>query len=145
MSEAKFQPTGESVAAFIGSIGHAKKEADAWVLVDLFKEVTGHEPKMWYPSIIGFGDYHWVYESGREGDSALLAFSPRKAKISLYLEPAFPEREELLTRLGKHTTGKSCVYVNKLADVDMDVLKEMLEASLRYTLEQHPEVEGKGS
>ncbi|MGO4936139.1 DUF1801 domain-containing protein [Fundicoccus sp. Sow4_H7] len=139
MSEGKFQPTGEDVIEFIESIGHAKKEQDAYTLVEMFQEVTGHEPKMWYPSIIGFGDYHYVYESGREGDSALLAFSPRKAKISLYLEPEFPEREEMLTRLGKHTSGKSCVYVNKLADVNLDVLKEMLAASLRYTLTKYPE------
>lgn len=105
----------------------------------MFKEVTGFEPKMWYPGIIGFGQYHYIYDSGREGDASYLAFSPRKAKFSLYLSPEFEDKDTLLTQLGKHTTGKSCIYVNKLADINLNVLKEMLEKSLAHTMKKYPQ------
>ncbi|WP_338489462.1 DUF1801 domain-containing protein [Ruoffia tabacinasalis] len=138
MSAAKFKPTGEDVVEFIESIDSKQKQIDSFVLLDLFKEVTGFEPQMWYPNIIGFGTYHYVYDSGREGDTSYLAFSPRKAKFSLYLATEFKDKEKLLAQLGKHTTGKMCIYVNKLADIDLDVLKTMLENSMEHTLSKYP-------
>ncbi len=138
MSAAKFKPTGEDVVEFIESIDSKQKQIDSFVLLDLFKEVTGFEPQMWYPNIIGFGTYHYVYDSGREGDTSYLAFSPRKAKFSLYLATEFKDKEKLLAQLGKHTTGKMCIYVNKLVDIDLDVLKTMLENSMEHTLSKYP-------
>lgn len=139
MYELKTKETDDSVIEFIENVEHPKKREDAYKLLDLFSEVTGYEAKMWGPSIIGFGSYHYVYESGHEGDAALVGFSPRKAKISLYLTVAPTKREELLKRLGKHTTGKMCVYVNKLADIDEDVLKEFIAETVKYMNELYPD------
>lgn len=136
--EAKMKETDQSVIEFIEQVDNVKKREDAYRLLELFTEVTGYEPKMWGPSIIGFGSYHYKYATGHEGDAPLAGFSPRKAKISIYLDRDEPMREQQLQRLGKHTTGASCVYVNKLADIDLDVLKEMIVASLRYTIEKYP-------
>ncbi|MBZ6526715.1 DUF1801 domain-containing protein [Aerococcaceae bacterium DSM 111021] len=138
MSEAKYKPTGEDVHEFIESIDSKQKQIDSYVLLDLFKEVTGEDPQMWYPNIIGFGNYHYVYDSGREGDASYLAFSPRKAKFSLYLSTEFENKDDLLSQLGKHTTGKMCIYVNKLADIDLNILKTMLENSFAHTLNKYP-------
>ena len=132
MAEAKTTQTDASVDAFIDSVEPEAKREDARVLDALFRKVTGEEPRMWGPSIIGYGDYHTTYESGREVHWMRSGFSPRKAKHSLYLmggycdEIASKEREEALSRLGKYKTGKSCLYINKLADVDLDVLEEMI-------------------
>jgi hypothetical protein len=136
--EQKMKETDRSVIEFIEAIDSVKKREDAYRLLELFEEVTGFEPKMWGPSIIGFGAYHYKYDSGHEGDAPLAGFSPRKAKISIYLEPAEENRQEMLRELGKHTSGASCVYVNKLADIDLDVLKRMIVASLRYTQAKYP-------
>lgn len=130
---AKFAPTGQTVAEVIESLPSDNKKADAYELLALYKRVSGEDAVVWYPNIIGFGQYHYVYDSGHEGDATLLAFSPRKAKISLYLDQDFPEREKLLDKLGKIKKAKGCVYVNKLADIDMSVLEELLEKSLAYT------------
>lgn len=130
---AKFAPTGQTVAEVIERLPSDNKKADAYELLALYKRVSGEDAVVWYPNIIGFGQYHYVYDSGHEGDATLLAFSPRKAKISLYLDQDFPEREELLDKLGKIKKAKGCVYVNKLADIDMSVLEELLEKSLAYT------------
>lgn len=138
MSEAKYKPTGEDVHEFIESIDSKQKQIDSYVLLDLFKEVTGEDPQMWYPNIIGFGNYHYVYDSGRESDASYLAFSPRKAKFSLYLSTEFENKDDLLSQLGKHTTGKMCIYVNKLADIDLNILKTMLENSFAHTLNKYP-------
>ena len=129
----KFAPTGQAVAEVIESLPSDNKKADAYELLALYERVSGEDAVVWYPNIIGFGQYHYVYDSGHEGDATLLAFSPRKAKISLYLDQDFPEREELLDKLGKIKKAKGCVYVNKLADIDMRVLEELLEKSLAYT------------
>lgn len=94
---------------------------------------------MWGPSIIGFGSYHYKYKSGHEGDAPLVGFSPRKAKMSLYFDPGDTKRDELLSKLGKHTSGKSCVYVNKLSDINIDVMKEMITESIKFTRETYPE------
>lgn len=129
MTEAKMKETGASVIDFIEAIDHNRKKAEAYILLDIFTKVTGYEAKMWGPSIIGFGKYHYKYASGREGDAPLVAFSPRKAKISLYLDYANEERDAYLEKLGKHTTSKACIYVNKLADIDVDVLKDLINYS----------------
>lgn len=134
---AKFAPTGQTVAEVIESLPSDNKKADAYELLALYERVSGEDAVVWYPNIIGFGQYHYVYDSGHEGDATLLAFSPRKAKISLYLDQDFPEREELLDKLGKIKKAKGCVYVNKLADIDMSVLEELLEKSLAYTKEKY--------
>lgn len=133
----KFAPTGQAVAEVIESLPSDNKKADAYELLVLYERVSGEDAVVWYPNIIGFGQYHYVYDSGHEGDATLLAFSPRKAKISLYLDQDFPEREELLDKLGKIKKAKGCVYVNKLADIDMSVLEELLEKSLAYTKEKY--------
>lgn len=139
MYELKTKETDHSVIEFIERVENPKKKADAYRLLDLFTEITGFEAKMWGPSIIGFGSYHYKYESGHEGDAPLVGFSPRKAKISLYFATGDKEREELLQRFGKHTAGAACVYINKVADIDEEVLKELILSSIKFLLETYPE------
>ena len=134
MSAAKFQPTGQPVADFIEAIDSVNKQKDAYQLFEIFEEISGYPGQMWYPGIIGFGKYQYQTASGIKGDSSLVAFAPRKARISIYLAEDFPERQALLEKLGKHQEGKMCIYVNKLADIDLDVLSEMVKASLAHTL-----------
>ncbi|WP_433957315.1 DUF1801 domain-containing protein [Cytobacillus horneckiae] len=126
-----------SVIEFIESVESLKKKEDAYRLLDIFSETTGYPAKMWGASIIGFGSYHYKYATGHEGDAPLAGFSPRKAKISLYLATADEEREQLLAKFGKHTTGKACVYINKLADVDEQVLKELIEYTVNVQEKQN--------
>ncbi len=133
MAENKTQKTGASVDEFMASVSNRQRREDGLVLLDMMKDVTGLEPEMWGPSIIGFGEYHYRYESGREGDMPLVGFSPRSKSLSLYLTPGFEEyHNDLLSRLGKHSTGVSCLYINKLADVDRDVLRELIAKSYRF-------------
>ncbi|MCM3757649.1 DUF1801 domain-containing protein [Sporosarcina aquimarina] len=127
MYEPKMKENDNIVTGFIESVENEKKKADAYQLLEIFEEVTGYEAKMWGTSIIGFGNYHYKYASGREGDSPLVGFSPRKAKISLYLDYESEEREELLENFGKYTKSKACIYVNKLADIDTNVLKDLIK------------------
>ena len=133
MSENKTKPTGKAVTDFIDGIDHAGKREDAKAIDAMFRRLTGEEPVMWGPSIIGYGEYHYKYDSGREGDFLRTGFSPRKAKHSFYLmggycdEATGKKRDALLEKLGKHATGKSCLYVNKLADIDMQVLEELVQ------------------
>jgi hypothetical protein len=127
MAENKTKPTKVSVTAFINAIADETKRADAKALVKLMQSATGEEPKMWGPSIIGFGSYHYTYESGREGDMPLVGFSPRKAAIVCYgLGASSSQSKALLAKLGKHTTGKGCLYIKKLADVDSKVLEALV-------------------
>lgn len=133
MNEPKMKENENSVTDFIESVENEKKKADAYELLAIFEEVTGYKAKMWGPSIIGFGSYHYKYASGREGDAPLVGFSPRKAKISLYLDYESEEREELLESFGKHTKSKACIYVNKLADIDANVLKDLI----KHTVEKY--------
>lgn len=132
MAENKTQKTGASVDEFLASVSNAQRRADGLALLYMMKDVTGLEPEMWGPSIIGFGEYHYKYESGREGDMPLVGFSPRSKSLSLYVMPGFGEFGDLLSKLGKYRTGVSCLYVNKLADVDTDVLRELIARSYRY-------------
>jgi hypothetical protein len=130
MAENKTKQTAVSVAAFIGKLADETKRADALALVKLMQSATGEDAKMWGPSIIGFGSYHYTYDSGREGDMPLAGFSPRKPAIVLYGMRCDSNADALLTRLGKHTTGKGCVYIKKLSDVDLKVLKELIVKSV---------------
>lgn len=139
MYEQKTKETDASVIEFIEQVGSPKKREDAYRLLDLFMEATGYEAKMWGPSIIGFGAYHYVYKTGHEGDAPLAGFSPRKAKISLYFAPGDTEREALLAKFGKHTSGKACVYINKVDDIDTDILKQLIRQSVEFLQKQYPE------
>lgn len=138
MYEQKTKVTDNSVIEFLDLIENPKKREDAYKLLDIFTETTGHPAKMWGPSIIGFGSYHYRYDTGHEGNAPLTGFSPRKAKISLYFATGNTERAVLLQKLGKHTSGKACVYVNKVADIDVDVLKELILQSVVFLKETYP-------
>jgi len=131
MSGNKTVATNEDVQDFLRQVEPARRRADGLRLNEIFQEVTGFAPRMWGPSIVGYGAYHYVYDSGREGDSPATGFSPRKASLSIYIMPGYADFTEILGRLGKHKMGKSCLYINKLADVDEDVLAELIRAGLR--------------
>ena len=130
MAENKTKETDESVQDFLRAVDHPTRRQDALELAEIFTEVTGWTAKMWGPSIVGYGAYHYTYDSGREGDFLATGFSPRKANLSIYIMPGYQDYGEILSRLGKHKMGKSCLYINKLADVDTDVLKELIRAGL---------------
>jgi hypothetical protein len=138
MYELKTKENDNSVIEFIEAVDSPKKREDAYRLLDIFTETTGYPAKMWGPSIIGFGSYHYKYDSGHEGDAPLVGFSPRKAKISLYFATGDTERETLLQEFGKHTSGKACVYINKVADIDVDVLKALINQSVKFLQELYP-------
>ena len=125
MPDNKTKPTKLSVSAFIEAITDQSRRADARALVKLMQKAAGEKPKMWGPSIIGFGSYHYTYDSGREGDMPVIAISPRKAASVLYGMTGFSGSDALLAKLGKHTKGKGCLYIKKLADVDQKVLETM--------------------
>jgi hypothetical protein len=129
----KTQPTDADVGAFLAAIEDPQRRADSEGVCRLMEEETGERPRMWGESIVGFGEYHYTYASGREGDWMALGFSPRKANLTLYLMDGFSGYQELLARLGRHSTGRSCLYVKRLADVDVDVLREMVRRSYRHT------------
>ncbi len=126
MAENKTKPTTLSVTAFIDALPDEAKRADAKALVKIMQSAAGEKPKMWGPSIIGFGSYHYVYDSGREGDAPIAGFSPRKAATVLYGVTGFDGAASVLVRLGKHTTGKGCLYIKKLIDIDPKVLEELV-------------------
>lgn len=131
-NENKTQPTDVSPEDFVEAIEHKVRRQDGLTLLSLFNRITGLKPVMWGPSIIGYGRYHYRYESGREGDFLLTGFSPRKAALSLYIMSGFQNRSDQLERLGKHKTGRGCLYINKLADIDMNVLEEMIRDDMTY-------------
>ncbi|OXM16989.1 DUF1801 domain-containing protein [Paenibacillus herberti] len=139
MYEPKTKENDASVIEFIEQVDSLKKREDAYKLLELFEETTGYPAKMWGPTIIGFGAYHYKYATGHEGDAPLVGFSPRKAKISLYFATGDTEREGLLKDFGKHTSGKSCVYINKLDDINMDVLSAIIRQSVKFLRETYPE------
>ena len=130
MPENKTKPTELSVSTFIDALPDETRRADAKVLVKLMQNAVGEKPKMWGPSIIGFGSCHYKYDSGRQGDMPLIAFSPRKAATVLYSVIGFTDADALLAKLGKHTTGKGCLYIKKLEDIDQKVLEAMFVKSL---------------
>lgn len=137
--EQKTKETNHDVVEFIEKVDSAKKREDAYKLLEIFEETSGYEAKMWGPSIIGFGSYHYKYATGHEGDAPLVGFSPRKAKISLYFAPGDTAREESLKCFGKYTSGKSCVYINKVDDIEVDVLKEMITQSIMFLQSLYPD------
>ena len=131
MAELKTKQTDESVVKFLNLVEDETKRKDCFAIVEMMKQVTKSEPKMWGTSIVGFGSYHYKYESGHEGDSCLIGFSPRKQNITLYLMGMFKD-QDLLQKLGKHKTGKGCLYVNKLSDIDIKVLKQLIKNSIVF-------------
>ena len=139
MAANKTQVNDLSVAAFIGQLADPAQRADAQALVKLLQSATGEKPKMWGSAIIGFGAYHYKYESGREGDMPLVAFSPRKAATVLYNLTGFPGADPLLAKLGKYTTGKACLNIKKLTDVDRTVLKDLSAKAAAAMRGRHPD------
>jgi len=129
MAEVKTRPTRVSPMKFLDQVENERRRKDGHELLALMKEITGEPAKMWGPSIIGFGQYHYRYASGHEGDSMIAGFSPRKQSLVLYLGPALGN-EKLMARLGKHTKGKGCLYINRLDDVDRTVLRKLIETSV---------------
>ncbi|HQQ96290.1 MAG TPA: DUF1801 domain-containing protein [Cyclobacteriaceae bacterium] len=130
--------TSKSVSSFLDGVKDESRRDDAFEVVSLMKKVLPVEPKMWGPSIVGFGSYHYKYDSGREGDSPLLAFSPRANALTVYLSGNFEKRDELLTKLGKHKSEKGCIYIKKLADVDLVVLEKMMVAHVKHIKKMYP-------
>jgi hypothetical protein len=130
--KAKTTETELSVKDFIKKIPDEQRQKDALAIVDIMEKQSGFPAKMWGPAIIGFGSYHYVYESGHEGDAPLVGFSPRKNEFALYLSSSFDKREELLQQLGKHKTAKACVYIKKMEDIKVDILKKMVAASVKH-------------
>ena len=132
------RPTDADVEAFLAQVPDQRRREDARAVVDLMAEVTSERPTMWGATMVGFGSYHYRYASGREGDYFVVGVSPRKAALTVYLMDGFEGREGLLERLGPHTTGKACLYVKRLDDVDSDVLRELVRLSVRRTAETYP-------
>jgi Domain of unknown function (DU1801) len=130
MSENKTKPTDATPQEFLATVEPEKRRAQSFELLKFFEDITGWKARMWGPSIIGFGEYHYKYDSGREGDFLATGFSPRKANLVLYIIPGYQDYGPILERLGKHKLGKSCLYINKLEDIDMEVLAELVRAGL---------------
>lgn len=143
MAENKTQATSASVAGYIAAIEEPSRRQDCDALAKLMATATQQKATMWGPSIVGFGSYHYKYESGREGDSCLTGFSSRKGAISIYLLANFPGRDELLSQLGKHKTAKGCLYVNRLSDVDLKVLERLVAESVAEVKRRHGQAPGK--
>lgn len=137
-AEAKTKPTAVNVAEFLAGVEDPKRRADAQAVCGLIAEATGLEPTMWGPSIVGFGRYHYVYDSGHSGDAPLVGFSPRKANLVIYAT-LDDRRDDLLARLGKHKTGSGCIYVNRLSDVDPAVIGEMAQWSVKTLKARYPD------
>jgi len=132
LAQNKTVPTDQNVEQFINAIEDERKRNDSFALVELMQEVTGMEPQMWGSSIVGFGSYHYKYDSGREGDSPLAAFSPRKANLTIYNMGSLAERDDLLKQLGKHAISGSCLHIKRLDDVDLPTLKTLVEESINH-------------
>jgi hypothetical protein len=131
MAEQKTKPTAVSVEGFLNKVADAQQREDSFHLLKLMKDITGVEPKMWGPTMVGFGDYHYVYASGHEGDCFLTGFSPRKDSLSLYVTCDSAKFAPLMKKLGKYKAGKACLYVKRLSDIDLDVLRELIEINLK--------------
>lgn len=126
-----------SVTDFINGVEPLDKRADSEQILQMMTDISGEEPVMWGASIVGFGTYHYVYDSGREGDFMKVGFSPRKQNLTLYIMPGFDRYDDLLSRLGRHKLGKSCLYIKRLSDVDTDVLRELIKISYDYMTEKY--------
>jgi hypothetical protein len=132
MAELKTKQNDVSVEAFLDGIADEKKRQDCYTLLEIMQDVTGAEPGMWGDSIVGFGTYHYKYESGREGDWFLTGFSPRKQNLTLYIMAGFDQYDELVAKLGQHKTGKACLYIKKLEDIDLPTLRELIQQSVEH-------------
>lgn len=132
MPENKTSPNEQSVEQFLNAVEDEQKRKDSFVILELMKQVTGMEPKMWGTSIVGFGSYHYKYESGREGDMIITGFSPRKQNLTLYIMGGFEQYSDLLKNLGKHTLGKGCLYIKRLDEVDLPTLTSLIEESVKH-------------
>lgn len=139
MAEIKTKPTEISVESFIEAIDNPTRAGDARTICGMMERITGHKPQMWGPTIIGFGSYHYQYDSGHEGTMCRLGFSPRKGQLVLYVLTGAEGEPDLLSRLGKHKIGKSCLYINKLADVDMGVLEALTERAWDWMNQRYPD------
>ena len=137
MAELKTKPNDASVLGFLATIQDEKKRDDCHEIMNMMEEVSGEQPKMWGKSIIGYGTYHYKYASGREGDWMRIAFAPRKQNLTLYLLSGVESHPELLEKIGKYKNGKSCFYINKLDDVDRDILKKLMKASLDHLKKEY--------
>lgn len=138
MAEQKTKPTEQSIESFLDNVADEQVRDDCYALIKLMKKVTGSAPKMWGPGIIGFGRYHYKYESGHEGDSCLTGFSPRKQNISLYVMPGASEHTDLLKKLGKHKAGKGCLYIKKVEDIDLGILEKLVSGSVKSLQKKYP-------
>jgi len=137
MAELKTKITDDNVADFVAKIDNEQQRKDSMEVLKIMKEITGEEPKMWGKSMVGFDSYHYKYESGREGDWFITGFSPRKQALTLYIMAGFKRYDELMQKLGKYKTGKSCLYVKKLDDINRDVLKTLIKESVNYMREKY--------
>lgn len=138
-SDNKTKATDVDPKDFIATVEHEGRRADAETLLDIFSDVTGLKPRMWGPGIIGYGRYHYKYESGREGEFMMTGFSPRKSNLSIYIMPGYSDYSAILDRIGKYKIGKSCLYINKLSDIDLDVLKELIAAGFDEMKTKYPD------
>jgi hypothetical protein len=138
MAELKTKQTDQSVEEFLNSITNEKRKQDAFIILNLMKKVTNLEPKMWGSSMVGFGKYTYKYESGWDGESFRIGFSPRKQNLTIYIYPGFDRYEDLMKKLGKYKTGKACLYINKIEDVDLAVLEELIRESLNHMNNSFP-------
>ncbi|NNF15305.1 MAG: DUF1801 domain-containing protein [Gammaproteobacteria bacterium] len=138
MATNKTKANKQSVAAFLNGVENDKRRSDAKKIARLMKTVTGYKPRMWGSSIVGYGQYHYKYDSGREGDFMRVGFSPRKQNLVLYIISGFKEHDSLMKKLGKHKTGKSCLYINKLEDIDLSVLEKLIRKSMVYMDKKYP-------
>lgn len=136
MAENQTRQTGASVTDFLNALPDEQKRQDSFAILGIMQKVSGMEPIMWGPSIVGFGSLHYKYESGREGDMPLIGFSPRKQNLTLYLMGGFEPHEKLLARLGKHSLGRGCLYIKHLSDVDRSVLVELIDRMSKALLKQ---------
>lgn len=137
MADLKTKPNEEDVEAFLNALEDERKKADCFQVLKLMQEITGEPPKIWGGNMIGFGTYHYKYDSGREGDWFLTGFAPRKANLTLYIMSGFSRYEELMKQLGKHKTGKSCLYVKSINDLDEAVLRQLIKESVDFIKKQY--------
>lgn len=138
MADNKTKATGASVTAFLSAIDDNEKRRDCKRVAAMMRKATGNRAKMWGPSIVGFGRYHYKYASGREGDFMITGFSPRAQSLTLYIMPGFKQFEPLMKKLGKFKTGKSCLYIKRLSDVDESVLEQLINRSVRHMRQIYP-------
>lgn len=137
MAEPKTKPTKQSVAAFLKTVTDSQKREDAAAVIKMMQDATKYDPVMWGTSIIGFGSYRYTYANGREGDWPIVGLSPRKQNLTIYIMEGFTEHEDLLAKIGKHTTGSSCLYVKRLADLDIPTLKKLISRSVAKMKKKH--------